>query len=304
MTPLTPFAPAAEAVLSLDDVHAESSLLRPHDLTNLHRRLEGAIRRRQIATALLAGAAALAAAGGLAHLATRDNNGATSSPPAPVIEQPLIAWNITSTSGPCTASEPAASTAPAQAPSTPAPIVIVREVLVKEAPSPSASLTNTVTLEGEDGERIVVEGSRLRAQLRIFDEGERALVGGDPERALARARHLRTRYPNGPLDIDAAILGVRALRALARDEEAREALTEAERHPLALEKGTVLAELRALLTPAPVEPPSRVIRHVDEAPQEADADEAGADAAGAAGADEDDHHPSRVIDPLTPAAPR
>jgi hypothetical protein len=284
-----------DAVLSLDDVRAENTLLRPHDLTSLHTRLEGAIRRRQLATALLAGAVALAAAGGIAHLASRDWTPAP--PPPPVIEQPLMAsatsedvtppvFHLDMTpDAPCTIVE-----AP-----KPRPIIVVQRPAVE---------TEVVRSEGEDSERIVVEGSRLRSQLRIYDEGQRALHGGDPERALARATHLREKYPNGPLDIDAAILRVRALRALDRLDEARSALGEAESHALAPEKKTVLAELRALLTKAEAPRPSRVLeswpRDVDGAliePSEGLA-QALEDARG--DGDDEDRQPTRVIEPVGP----
>lgn len=243
----SPMSPgSSEAVLSCADIGAESSLLRAHDLTALHRRLEGAIRRRQTAGALLAGAAALVAASGLAILATRDATPRhfPDSPPPRRIVAPIVVALPATPAPPCTASE-------APRPSKP----------------PSAARRVPAQGDGADDGRIVLEGSRLREQLRIFDDAERALAGGDPERALTAARLLRERYPNGPLELDAAVVGVRALRALARDDEARTALTEAEGHPLAAEKRIVLTELRAQLTlepPASEPPPSRVI---DPAPR-------------------------------------
>lgn len=274
-----------DAVLSLDDVRAESALLRPHDLTSLHTRLEGAIRRRQLATALLAGAAALMAAGGLAHLASRDWTPAP--PPPPVIEQPLMAAAPvlhleTTPLAPCTVVE---------APPAPRPIIVVQRVVETEAKPAS---DRVVVEQGEDSERIVVEGSRLRSQLRIYDEGTRALVGGDPERALARSTHLREKYPNGPLDIDAAILGVRALRALDRLDEARSALDDAEKHPMAPEKRTVLAELRMLLTKTEAPEPARRIFESVHDEREPRAREERDNAALL-----EERHPSRVITPVT-----
>ena len=93
------------------------------------------------------------------------------------------------------------------------------------------------------------EGARLRSHLRIFADGERALGGGEPERARARARHLRETWPGGPLDIDAAILEIRALRALGQDDAARHALAQTEQLAQAQEKTAVLADLRAELWP-------------------------------------------------------
>lgn len=283
-----------DAVLSLDDLRAESALLRPHDLTSLHTRLEGSIRRRQLATALLAGAAALAAAGGLAHLASRDW---TPAPPPPVIEQPLIAaapvlhLDVSPPAAPCTIVE----AAPA-----PRPIIVVQQRVVETKTANNVATEHVVREQGEageDSERIVVEGSRLRSQLRIYDEGQRALVGGDPERALARASHLREKYPNGPLDIDAAILAVRALRALDRLDEARTALDEAEHHPLAPEKRTVLAELRMLLTKTePPEPPRRVFESVDDDDDAREHENARVERTEPV----EERHPSRVITPVVP----
>lgn len=282
-----------DAVLSLDDVRAESALLRPHDLTSLHSRLEGAIRRRQLATALLAGAAAIMAAGGLAHLASRDWTPAP--PPPPVIEQPLMAATSTAPVLHLDVTPPAAPCTVVQAAPAPRPIIVVQRAVETQAKPTSERV---VVEQGEDSERIVVEGSRLRSQLRIYDEGQRALVGGDPERALARSTHLREKYPNGPLDIDAAILSVRALRALDRLDEARSALDEAEKHPMAPEKRTVLAELRMLLTKTePPEPPRRVYESLpgddvrDATPRRNDGDD---------GAPIEERHPSRVITPVTP----
>ncbi|MDP2343939.1 MAG: hypothetical protein Q8O67_23480 [Deltaproteobacteria bacterium] len=232
--------PTPQAVLSLVDVNAESALLRSHDLLALHARLEGTIRRRQAALAFLAGAAAVALAGGIAWVAIQAPTTTTSTPlvapaaPAPVAAalprlDPVVA------SAPCPAFEP-----------QPPPIVVARPV--RRPPIVVEPVVVPPVVASDDGERVGVEGSRLRAQLRIFDDGERALVGGDPERALARALHLREKYPNGPLDIDAALLGVRALRALQRDDEARTALAAVEQHALATEKTAAIAELRALLT--------------------------------------------------------
>jgi hypothetical protein len=92
-----------------------------------------------------------------------------------------------------------------------------------------------------------VEGSPLRTQLRIFADAERALADGDSARALARATHLQAQFGRGPLQIDAMLLEIRALRALGRIDEARAALTRAEAHAQAAEKSEVLEELRTLL---------------------------------------------------------
>ncbi len=235
------------SVLSLEDVSAESSLLRSHDLRSLHTRLEGALRRRgqrQVAAAWIVGAATIAAAALVAH----HGEGHRLPPPPSVTRATAAATQVI----PIPPAPPAAPCSPGAA-AAPALVVEPRpHVPVRRAPA-GETATPTVAAREDDG-RVLIEGSRLRAQLRLYDEGQRALDGGDPGLALARVAHLRERYPNGPLDVDAAILGVRALRALERFDEARSALADVEQHPFASEKSAVLAELRLLL--ARLEPPS------------------------------------------------
>lgn len=237
-------------ILSPDDIAAESALLERRDLTALHSRLERAIRRRQIMLALLPLALALAVGGGaLAHFATR------APPAAPVPPTPPFLVHAPAAPVPCVPGPlPLAPPAPAAPPEPARPQRVVSEA---PARAPTEAPANVVDAPAE--ERRPIEASRLRIQLRLFDDAEQALVGGEPEHALERARHLREHYPRGPLDIDAAVIVVRALRALERPAEARAALLDVERHPQAAEKRALLDELREPPPPPPSAPPSRLI---------------------------------------------
>lgn len=238
------------------DLRAEAELLVPHDLTALHERLEGAIRRRQLLGALLAAAGALGLAAGALALASSLSGQSDPPPPATAPGAPVTV------AAPVIAAVPlfevhAPAATPAIAP-VPCHATLVRAKVSAAPPPPDPP--GSAPRDADEDPAPPLEGSRLRAQLRIFDDGQRALVSGDPERALSRANHLRERYVNGPLDLEAAILVVRALRASGRTDDARAALGDVEAHPLAHEKRTVVDELRALL-PAPIEleAPSRVI---------------------------------------------
>jgi hypothetical protein len=89
--------------------------------------------------------------------------------------------------------------------------------------------------------------SRLRAQLDAMAEAHSALDAGEAERALSVLRALRETYPNGPIDLDAAVLIVHALLALDRVEEARSAVVQAHNHPHAAERRAALDRLQAEL---------------------------------------------------------
>lgn len=258
-------------VLSSADRHAERSLLAPADLGGLQRRLERSLAHRTWLTGFTAGVAStvvLALLGIGAVVVRHDAAPAAARTGATVpTVAPIIAATMTP---PCAVPPPVVAMTAA----VPERVEQRVEQRVKEQPllpveRPHRVEQGTAQRTGQPGaqhpaveplvaddDRAPVDGSRLRTQLRIFADGERALGGGDPARARARARHLREAWPAGPLEMDALILEIRALRAMGLVDDARRVLDDATAHPLAAEKATVLAELGALLAPSPVVAPS------------------------------------------------
>jgi hypothetical protein len=220
------------------DVGAEAALLTPHDLSALHDRLARTLVRRRW---LKIGAGAAAVIGALTALlalfgparppdtARVDTNGL--APAAGLAVPPSIP---ASTTAPCPGAPPPPAPVPKRASITrPAPRV------VEDAPP-------------DDG--LAIEGSRLRAQLLLYERARDALTRGDGARALEHAVVLRTRYADGPLRVEAALVEVQALHLLGRDDDARAALDALAVDPAAGEKADVLDGLRRSLAP-PETPP-------------------------------------------------
>jgi hypothetical protein len=227
----------ATPVLSPDDKRAEATRLGVYDVAHLRERIQRSLQRRAFVGGFATG---IVTAFGVAVL-TWAVSGSRTAGPGVVLPEPKAACAAVSTTTTRPMAPPLVPPAPAPF-AVPAPRVVIREVRVEvpgACPLPAARAV--------DDDDTGVEGSPLRTQLRIFADAERALVDGDPARALARATHLQAQFGSGPLQIDAMLLEIRALRALGRVDEAHEALTRAEAHAQATEKAEVLHELRALL---------------------------------------------------------
>ena len=90
-----------------------------------------------------------------------------------------------------------------------------------------------------------IRGSALRAQLRLYDLAKRQIVGGDLAGGRDSARGLRTRYPEGPLALDAGVLELRALVFLRETEAAVALDAQLADAPHAHDRARVLEELHA-----------------------------------------------------------
>jgi hypothetical protein len=231
-------------VLSGVDRVTERRLLATTDLAGLQRRIEHTIVRRTWWTGFTAGVAAVAV---LAVISLPGIGAVRGGPPT---NAPVSAPAAATTTATVTTLQPCPL--PDAAPPTTTATTTTTTTTATTASTRTQVTPAVVEIAAEA--RPPVDGSRLRTQLRIFADGERALASGDPARAQIRARHLREAWPGGPLDMDAAVLEVRALRALGDNDGARRALAEAEHHPQAAEKTAVLAELRASLTPSVARP--------------------------------------------------
>lgn len=236
-------------VLSGADRLAERGVLTPADLGILQRRIERSLARRTWLTGFASGVAstvlvAMVALGYIgASTPSRPADGPAHQQPeagvgsAIALQTPPAIVTTLTTLVPCTL--------------PPSPELRVEHRLEQRVEQRLTSQAPQPTPAGDDRDRAPVDASRLRSQLRIFADGERSLGTGAPDRALARARHLRAQWPGGPLEMDAIILEIRALRALAQDHDARRVLEAAAQHPLAVEKAAVLADLRAALLAPP-----------------------------------------------------
>lgn len=227
-------------VLSGDDRLAERGLLMKADLAVLQRRLQRAITRRSWWMGFGSGIGSGLALAALAGLAALHGYTHRSAHESLRVESPGPTMTPTMTRLERCALQPASVN---RQPATNAPAAVT-SLIVKATESTRPAPTELTP-------RMSFEGSRLRTQLRIFADGEKALAVGDPERARARAVHVRETWPGGPLEIDAAILQIRALRALGQDDAARRVLAAAEQLGQAQEKAAVLAELRTELSPPP-----------------------------------------------------
>lgn len=242
-------------VLSGDDVASEASLLVRHDLTSLRAQLERSLRRRRAMVWVLpivTSAALIAASSLLPH----------DRPPAPMRVVPLQADVSGERSARRDSAARANGVAVSQVTSTeqraPAPAPRPRLARAAQASSarpatPAAATAATAsrapTPTPDDAPAPAPASSRLRAELRAFDEATQALQTGRAEDALRVLRQLRAEHPDGPVDVDATVMIVRCLVDLGRAEEARAALADAAAHPHAREQRAAIARLTATLHP-------------------------------------------------------
>lgn len=231
----------------LDDAcrHDEAHSLQRHDLVALRLRLDRALRRRRFVLPALwstAVAVAIAVAGVVAGGPPTTDDPLTTGALQVTVTAPTLMTTTTTTSSSTTSTTsttPAAApveTLPPSAPASPPRVASARATPPPGPPASTAPPANEAPAVLDV--RVIEETSRLRAALQAI---------ADAAGALAIVRALRRAQDDGPLDIDAALLAVRCLTALGRNDEARAALAEADAHPHAAQKRAALATLQAAL---------------------------------------------------------
>jgi hypothetical protein len=143
--------------------------------------------------------------------------------------------------------QPAAVSAPQQAPATPAPAPL------QPVPLPAtAATTERSSAPGAPRHhaRVAVAESDLGEQIAMVDGAREALARGAPQRALEILRRYQDRYPSGSFRPEATATSVEALVKLDRQAEARALATRF----VADHKGSLLAARVAELVGLPVSP--------------------------------------------------
>lgn len=232
-----------DRVLSPVDVHDEVQLLMRHDMAGLRQQVDARIRRRGVLlwllpvllTCVVTATVVLIPQQGSASAAAQHKPRAAEAvvprAPQPVDETPP---GVTVASSPM----PVTSPLPVRAQHSTSRTKHLSAVVEPPASAPAEALQTPQTQPS----------SRLRAQLDAMAEAHDAIEAGDAERAVGVLKTLRATYPTGPIDLDAAVLMVRALLALDRLDEARAALSQAHNHPHAAERRASLNRLQTQLS--------------------------------------------------------